>query len=164
MIRRIPFPLVMKSIRLPLALAAAAFFAAGCSKSHDHNKKSSGDGHVHVAPHGGTLIELGEHAYNVELLRDRAAGKLTAWVLDGHAENFVRLKLPSFQLIAMPGGQYTPLTMQAVANPAAGETIGDTSQFEVQADWLKTAGGFSGIFTVEIKGTKFEQVAYRLPE
>lgn len=154
----------MKTIRLVLALAAAALFAAACSKSHDHEKKSVDSGHVHVAPHGGTLIEIGDHAYNLELLRDKAAGKLTAWVLDGHAEHFVRLKSASFQLIAMPGGKYTPLTMQAVATPATGETVGDTSQFEVQAEWLKTAGAFSGIFTVEISGTKFEQVAYSMPE
>jgi hypothetical protein len=156
----------MKTVRRLLAVAAAAFLATGCSKSHDHalDKKSSGAAHVHVAPHGGTLVEIGDHAYNLELLRDKAAGKLTAWVLDGHAENFVRLKAASFQLIAMPGGKFTPLAMQAVANPATGETVGDTSQFEVQADWLKTAGAFSGIFTLEIKGTKFEQVAYSLPE
>ncbi len=152
----------MKTIRLALALLAAAFLASACSKSHDHDKKSSG--HVHTAPHGGTLVEIGEHAYNLELLRDKASGKLTAWVLDGHAENFVRLNVDSFQLIAMPGGQYTPLDMRAVANPATGETVGDTSQFEVEADFLKTAGAFSGIFTLEIKGTRYHQVAYSLPE
>jgi len=154
----------MKTIRLALALLAVAFLATACSQSHDHDKKSAGTGHVHTAPHGGTLVEIGDHAYNLELVRDRAAGKLTAWVLDGHAENFVRLKITSFQLVAMPGGQYTPLTMQAVAHSATGETVGDTSQFEVQADWLKTAGAFSGIFTLEIKDTKFAQVAYSLPE
>jgi hypothetical protein len=119
--------------------------------------------HEHKAPHGGTLIELGEHAYSIELLRDRSAGKLTAWVLDGHAENFVRLKAPSIQLIAMPGGKYTPLPLQAVANPSTGESLGDTSQFEAQADWLKTADEFAGILTVEIKGVKFDQVPYTLP-
>jgi hypothetical protein len=64
----------------------------------------------------------------------------------------------------MPGGKFTPLTLAAVANPATNEKVGDTSQFEVQADWLKTAGSFSGIFTVEINGTKFEQVSYHLPK
>jgi hypothetical protein len=34
----------------------------------------------------------------------------------------------------------------------------------VQADWLKDAPDFSGIFTIEIKSTKFEQVAYHLPK
>jgi hypothetical protein len=155
-------------MRLPilLALSAVVLVAAGCSKSrdHSHDKASAGAGHVHVAPNGGTLVELGDHAYNLELLRDKSAGKLTAWVLDGHAENFVRLNIPSFALIAMPGGHYTPLTMRAVANSATGETVGDTSQFEVQADWLQTAGSFSGIFTIEIKGTNFEQVAYSIPD
>ena len=41
----------------------------------------------------------------------------------------MRIAAPSFQLIAMPGGRFTPLVMQAVANPATGETVGDTSQF-----------------------------------
>ncbi len=153
----------MKITRLVLLLVTAALMAAGCSKSHNHDAKGHA-AHAHTAPHGGTLVELGEHAYNVEFVRDRTAGKLTVWILDGHAEHFVRLKSPTLEVIAMPGGNFTKLTLQAVANPATGETVGDTSQFEVQADWLKTAGEFSGIFTVEIKDTKFEQVAYSLHE
>lgn len=145
-----------------IAAFAAVLLAAGCSKSRDHDKKSALSAHVHVAPNGGTLVELGDHAYNVELLRDKAAGKLTVWVLDGHAENFVRITSPTIELVAMPGGQFTPLSLKAVANPATGEKVGDTSQFEVQADWLKAAGAFSGIFTVEIKGKTFEKVAYHL--
>ncbi len=154
------------SLLLP-ALAAVALFATACSKSDlpDRNQKSSTSApHVHSAPHDGTLVEIGDHAYQLELVRDSTAGTLTAYVLDGHAENFVRIAAPSFALIAMPGGQYTPLTLRAVANPSTGETIGDTSQFAVQADWLKTAGGFSGIFTIEIKGTTFEQVSYHVPK
>jgi hypothetical protein len=155
----------MKSTHL---LPVLALLAAACSKSdhagHDHDKESAHSAHVHVAPHGGTLVEIGDHAYNVELLRDAATGKLTAWILDAHAENFIRLKAPSLALIAMPGGKFTPLTLAAVANPATSEKVGDTSQFEVQADWLKTAGSFSGIFNVEINGTKFEQVPYHLPQ
>ena len=151
----------MKNLRLLLALGVAAF-ATACSKSTDQPKtgKSAHGEHVHVAPHGGTLIEIGDHAYNVELLRDPAAGKLTAWVLDAHAENFVRLKAPELAFIAMPGGQFTPVALRAVANPATGETVGNTSQFEVQAEWLKTAGAFSGIFTVEINGTVYKDVAF----
>lgn len=156
----------MKSTRLVLALAGVAFLATACSKSdhHDHDKKSAHAEHVHTAPHGGTLVEIGEHAYNLEIVRDYAAGKLTAYVLDAHAENFVRISAPTLALVAMPGGKLTPLTLKAVANPATNEKVGDTSQFEAQADWLKTAGDFSGIFTIEIKGTKFEQVSYHLPK
>ena len=156
----------MKSTRLLPILAAVALLATACSKSdhaaHDHEKKSAPSAHVHVAPHGGVLVEVGDHAYNVELLRDDASGKLTAWVLDAHAENFVRIKAPAIELVAMPGGKFTPLSLAAVANPATNEKVGDTSQFEVQADWLKTAGSFAGIFTVEIRGTVFKDVAYSL--
>jgi len=151
----------MKLPFLALLAITAALLTAGCSKSHDHGPHA---GHAHQAPHGGTLVEVGDHAYNVELVRDRTAGKLTVWILDGHAENFVRLKSPTLELIAMPGGTFTRLTLQGVANSATGEIIGDTSQFEVQADWLKETDAFAGIFSVEIKGTKFEQVSYSLPE
>ncbi len=67
------------------------------------------------------LIEVGEHAYNLELLRDSAAGKLTVWVLDGHAENFVRLKAASFAAVATVGGEKRELTFKAVANPTTGD-------------------------------------------
>ena len=135
-----------------------------CGKKDDHagHDHAAEHQHAHTAPHGGTLVEIGEHAYNLELLRDATTGKLTAWILDGHAENFVRIKTQTLELVAMPGGKFTPLTLQAVANPSTGETVGDTSQFEVQADWLKTTANFSGIFTVEIKGTKFEKVEFHL--
>jgi hypothetical protein len=163
------------TLRAPLAGLLVCALAA-CSKQSEHKDYSKvpggnahaghdhGHAHAHVAPHGGTLVELGDHAFNVELLRDPATGKLTAWILDAHAENFVRIKASALELVAMPGGQFTPLTLAAVANPATGETVGDTSQFEVQADWLKTVGAFAGIVTVEIRGTKFEKVGFSLPK
>jgi hypothetical protein len=160
------------TLRAPLAGLLVCALAA-CSKQSEHkdySKVPGGDahaghnhgGHAHTAPHGGTLVELGDHAYNVELLRDPAAGKLTAWILDAHAENFVRIASPAIEVVAMPGGKFTPLSLAAVANPATGETVGNTSQFEVQADWLKTSGPFTGIVTVEIRGTKFEKVGFAL--
>jgi len=152
----------MKLLHPVLALATVALLATACSKSGHPDPKSAHAAHVHVAPHGGTLVEIGDHAYNVELLRDRATGTLTAWILDAHAENFVRVKATTLALVAMPGGRYTPLQLRAVANPATGETVGDTSQFEIQVDWLKTAPDFAGIFTVEIRGTTFRDVEYFL--
>jgi hypothetical protein len=161
------------TLRAPLAVLLLCSFV-GCSKHSEHKDYSKAPGgeahaghnhshaHVHTAPHGGTLVELGDHAFNVELLRDPATGKLTAWILDAHAENFVRIASPAIEVVAMPGGKFTPLSLAAVANPATGETVGSTSQFEVQADWLKTSGPFSGIVTVEIRGTKFEKVAFAL--
>ena len=146
-----------------VSLAVGLTFAfTGCSKSsHDH--AAHGGGHAHTAPHGGTLVEIGEHAYNLELVRDAAAGKLTAYLLDGHAENFVRIAAPSIELVALADGQRRPLSLKAVANPSTGETVGNTSQFEAQADWLKSAGELPGtIETIEIKGTTFRNVAIHL--
>ena len=153
-----------RPVPLLLLVAAPVLVVAGCGRNSSPNDDSDHARHEHVAPHGGTLVEIGDHAYNVELVRDRTEGKLSAWVLDGHAEDFVRLTSPSIELVAMPGGKYTPLSLQPVANPATGETAGDTSQFEAQADWLKTAGAFAGILTVEIKGTRYEQVPYALSD
>lgn len=148
--------------RLCLAGLVLALFAACGRKDHDHAPAAPG-GHVHTAPHGGTLVEIGAHAYNLELLLDSAAGRLTAWVLDAHAENFVRVKAPAIEIAAQVGTARRTLTLAAVANRATGETVGDTSQFEAQADWLKHTASFSGSITVlEIRGTKFERIAFNV--
>jgi hypothetical protein len=148
-------------LRLTFALLLLALLSA-CGRKEPAPTHSGG--HSHVAPHGGTLIELGAHAYNVELLRDRAAGKLTAWVLDGHAENFVRLPVPALDATATVGGAPRPLSLKAVANAATGETVGNTSQFEVQADWLKGPEAFTVVIpSLEIRGSSFKDIKATFP-
>ena len=150
----------MKLLVAPVLAAVVLLTLSSCSRPES---TSSAGGHSHQAPHGGTLVEVGEHAYNIELVRDPAAGKLTAYVLDGHAENFIRISAPAIELVAFTGGEKRPLTLRAVANPATGETVGDTSQFEVQADWLKNTAEFPGeIPALEIRGTRFQNVALYL--
>ncbi len=144
-----------------LLMALVLGFASGCGR-HDSHGGGAG-GHVHKAPHGGLLVEIGQHAYNVEFVRDADAGKLTAYILDGHAENFVRIAMPAIDLTAITGGEKKALKLTAVANPATGETVGNTSQFEAQADWLKKSGEFPGtISALEIKGTTFRDIAFYL--
>jgi len=146
-------------MKYPLSLiflVLVSFAVAGCGR-HEHAAEKKGGGHAHTAPHGGVLIEVGEHAYNLELLRDPAAGKLTVWVLDGHAENFVRLKAAALEATATVGSEKKTVSLKAVANPATGETAGDTSQFEAQADWLKGSLPIEVTFApVEIKGRRFD--------
>lgn len=144
--------------------AAAIFGASGCGKQDSHAGHSHGK-HVHTAPHGGTLVELGEHAFNLELVRDAATGKLTAYVLDSHAESFVRISAPSFEITATVAGAKQKLTLVAVANAATGEKIGATSQFEATADWLKTTAAFDGVITaLTIRDNPFKSVAFKLPQ
>src|SRR5687768_6177245 len=103
----------MKTLHLLVAALSLTAFSACGKKPTPEPPREKTSAHVHTAPHGGTLVEIRAHAYNLELLRDNAAGKLTAYVLDGHAENFVRIKSPTLELIAMPGGTYTPVSLKA---------------------------------------------------
>lgn len=120
--------------------------------------------HAHVAPHGGTLVELGDHVYVLEFVRDRNAGKLTAYLLDAHAENFIRTDAPAVALVVTVGGAEHALALQPVANSATGETAGNTSQFEAQADWLKGAAPVEGrLPSLQIHGRTFREITFRVP-
>jgi hypothetical protein len=149
----------------PLLLAAvlALICAPGCSRTP---ADSSGQPHKHVhhPMHGGTPVVLGDEAYHIELVRDASAGTLQAYVFDGELENFIRSAVPSIEIVASVGGEQRTLVLAAVANPATGETVGDTSMFEAQADWLKTTPDFDGILkSVTIRGTTFAGVKFNFP-
>ena len=121
--------------------------------------------HEHHPPHGGTPVVLGDEVYHVELVLDAAAGKLQAYVLDGEMENFIRSSVPSFEIVAMINGEEKTLVLHAVPNPATGETVGDTSLFETQADWLKTTKTFDAVVpSIIIRGTKFSDVDFNFPQ
>ena len=151
------------TLRATLATVLLCTLAA-CTKKdphagHDHSAHAK---HVHTAPHGGKLIELGEHAFNLEFVRDAATGKLTAYLLDGHAESFVRISAPSFEITATVAGAKQTLTLVAVANTATGEKVGATSQFEATADWLKTTASFEGVITsLTIRDNSFKGVSFK---
>jgi hypothetical protein len=147
-----------------LLLLSIVVLLTACSKhDHDHAGDHDHHGHAHTAPHGGTLVEIGEHQFNVELLLDPAAGKLTAWLLDAHAEHFVRSPLPALEVVLQPNGTPRPLTLLPVANSATGETIGNTSQFEATAEWLRGAGPLAGEFPrLEFRGAVFSAVKFKV--
>ncbi|HEY5079995.1 MAG TPA: hypothetical protein VII43_09110, partial [Opitutaceae bacterium] len=115
--------------------------------------------------HGGTPVVLGDEVYHLELVLDAASGVLQAYVLDGELENFVRCAAPSIEIDATVGGSPRTLTLEAVANSATGETVGDTSLFQAQADWLKSAKDFDGVVkSVSIRGTAFAAVRFNFPK
>ena len=121
--------------------------------------------HEHHAPHGGTAVVLGNESCHLELVLDAPAGRLTAYVLDGELENFIRVKAPAFEVVATIGGEKRPLTFRATGNPATGETAGDTAQFEAQADWLKTTPAFDAVLSsLAVRGTTFTAVGFNFPK
>lgn len=122
-------------------------------------------GHEHAAPHGGTLVELGDEFAHIELVLDAASGTLTAYSLDGEAEAGVRLAQPAITVrFVRPGEPPREVTLPAIANPLTGETATDSSQFRAIIPALKGATTFDGsIARVVVRGTQFDDVAFRFP-
>jgi hypothetical protein len=155
----------MKKAMTVAALAIGRILAAD---DHDHK-------HEHTAPHGGTLVVFGEEAAHVELVLDAKEGKLTAYVLDGEAENAVRIKQADIAIaVTWPATKNEKgeevrktsiLKLAAVEHELTGEKVGDTSEFAVQSDELKDAKEFDAVIPlIEIKGMKFEKTAFNFPK
>ena len=155
----------MKSIIL-ICLALAAGFFSGCSKSETAAPKTEAvHKHEHHPPHHGTPVVLGDEEYHIELVRDAAAGRLQAFVLDGELENFIRIQPTSFDIAAKFSGHSETLTLKAVPNSATGETVGDTSLFEAQANWLKTETNFdAALVAVNVRGKNYTNVVFNFPK
>ncbi len=155
----------MKTIRA-FCLMLALALAGGCSKTETAAPPNAATArHEHHPPHGGAPVELGDEANHVEFVLDAANGKLQAYVLDGEMENFVRISAPSLEVTAKIAGRGEKLILQAVANRATGEKVGDTSQFEAQADWLKTTPQFDAMLKeITVNGTTYTNIAFNYPK
>jgi hypothetical protein len=151
------------------AKGAAAKAPEKAAEAHDHDADHDHDEddehHHHTAPRGGTLVELGDHVGNVEFLLDKATGTLTAYALDAHAENPVRMKEAALSLqITVNGAAPATVTLAATANPLTGETVGDTSQFQATVDALKGAEKFSGVIpAMEYRGVQLPETRFDFP-
>ena len=136
----------------------AVLALTGCAKEEVVSE------HKAQPPHGGTVVALGEN-YNFEFVLDAARGTLSAYVLDDEMEEFVRSNMPSFEVTAKVGGAEQTLVFKPVANPATGETVGDTALFIAHADWLKTTKTFDAVVkSVTLDGTTFTNVAFNFPK
>ncbi len=127
--------------------------------------------HEHHAPHGGTLVVLGEEFAHLELVLDSQAGRLTAYALDGEAEQPIRVAQPTLELImhAADADSAAPppatLSLNAVGSVLTGETAGDTSEFSGQSDLLKGTRHFAATLAkIQIKGQDFHDVPFQFPE
>lgn len=125
------------------------------SPHHQHH-------HVHIAPHGGTLVELGDHEFNLEFVHEEGTGSLGLYVLGAHAEKYLRIS-QSFILIRLAAGDESQeIKLEAVANELTKETVGDTSYFSAQSDWLKRHVFSGKIVSVDINGSIFADVSFDL--
>ena len=158
----------MKST-LSIPVIAAALLL-GCGKAREAKPgitNESHERHHHEPPHGGTAIMLGDEEGHIEFVRDAAVGKLTAYLLKPHMSGFWRTSVMQFEVAAKVGEKTETLIFKAVGNAATGETVGDTAQFEAQADWLKTTGKFDATLmelNLNLPGKTFKAVAFNFPK
>jgi hypothetical protein len=122
-------------------------------------------GHAHAAPHGGSLIDVGNHAAQLELVLNPETGRLTAYMLDAHAEGPIRLAQPSIEVTVAPAGGALPVIvdLKPVASELTGETAGDSSQFtaeHAELKGVKQAGVL--IKKLEIRGREFTEISGKL--
>ena len=140
-----------------LALLAALLTAA-CGKEADHadalqepEPAAQEEEHcAHEPVWGGQLVEIGKHVAQVEIVHDEEEGSLNAYVMDGHASRAVRLPAKSLAVRIEAGGEEFTLELKPVADALTGETVGDTSRFEIRKDLLKRIRSFRGVI-VELK-------------
>ena len=161
----------MKTLLYLILMTAmtATVWAHGDSNSDAHN---DGRGHEHTAPHGGTLIVLGDEFAHLELVLDPEEGTLRGYVLDGEAESPVRIEQREIEVtITVPdtGGDVPaselPLRLSAVYNILTGEKKGDTSEFTVRTERLKGLKQFGAVITtITVNGREFQEVEFRFPE
>ena len=142
-----------------------SLLVVGCAEhQHDESCESHGGLHVHEPLLGGQLMALGEHGsgYNLELLIDEK-NRFSVYILDAHAENFVRIQQESLQ-VHLSDENKTSLTLGAVADSATGETIGNTSHFQTteSIDHLLPLG--ASIKLIEIGSNQYSGIDFVFPK
>ena len=147
-----------------------AIGGAGCGEGSSPSSTvgiQSKHGHVHVPPHRGTPVVLGDEDFHIEFVHIPQSSTLRCYVLDGHMNEFIRLEQPSIQLVVRRQNRKAPETLElrAVATTATGETKGNTSQFEAQADWLKEypAAFQATVVQVSIRGVTYTNETFTFP-
>ncbi|MDA1306796.1 MAG: hypothetical protein O2917_05990 [Acidobacteria bacterium] len=141
------------------ATPAAEAGPAGVAPSVEADTTSMG--HAHQAPHGGVLVELGDHFAYLELVLDAETGSLTVYVLDAEAEQALRITQPTIGVTFDAPERMTgqAFTLEARGNVLTGETVGDTSQFGVTDSALKAMSvNGARIREVIVKGQTFRDL------
>lgn len=155
------FYVVLFSIMLGISACSnnppAAPVQETVSHEHGHDHEDEDD-HHHEAPHGGVLVELGDHVGNIEFLLEED-GTLTAYVFDAHAENAVRIEQPTLELLITVGDSTEAVSLDAVANALTGESVGDTSEFVARVQSLAGKANFEAeLKNITFKGVDFANI------
>lgn len=122
-------------------------------------------GHEHTSPHSGTLIAFGKEFAHLEIVIEASSrGQITAYALDGEAENPVKIAQESIVIEVEKPTKFS-ISLDAVENSLTGEKRGATSEFRAQAEQLKELQEFDGVVrSLTIRGKKFDNVKFNFPK
>lgn len=125
---------------LTLALAATTPLAfTGCGdktgNSTKTQKQENGkDDHPTEGPHGGSLVELGEHEYHAEFLFDEKSETVTIHILDQSAKEALPIDAKEVTINLLHNGE--PEQFQLPAAPEEADAGGKSSRFQLKDDDL----------------------------
>jgi hypothetical protein len=145
-----------------LFLCLVSLLVAGCAKGS--RAPETKPQHPYRAPHQGTIVVLGRDEFHLELVRDAAAGTVTAYLFNETVTIPVRSKSSGFEIIATVDGQKRTLAFTPQPDATRGETAGDTARFSAGAGWLKTTPKFEAeIPLIKLLNTTFLHVKFPFP-
>jgi hypothetical protein len=136
------------------AICTALVLVAGCSQDKkagdDHGHGHSHD-HATVGPHGGMIIEWGDHEHHLELKFDRAQKQATVYVVDHDVKKVqpTALVTPLLKL----NGVATPIPL--VPTPLEGETAEKSSRYVATDDALADEKPFAGALSGKVGDTDY---------
>jgi hypothetical protein len=160
----------MHGTTLPPTLFAL-FALGGCGSGHDAPGAPGAPGapaaagHVHSPLFGGTLVELGEHFANLELVFDPETGTITLYLLSAHADGVVKGAQERIDVLVEVAGTRLELAATPRTSALADNSVGSSSQFQVQDDRLKGQASFAlTARRIELLGSVFTDVVVRYPQ
>ena len=119
--------------------------------------------HTHDPLFGGVLVELGNHEFNIEFVVEPTESQAAAYVLDGHATDFVRVSLESFDVLLNPGPEQETVTFKPVARRETGESEESTSNFRADLPERYTTNATPAkLQPLTIRGKNYGPISFTL--
>lgn len=151
----------MSTLRTHALLWLALLSGCGGSSTPAGAPEAPPAHHGHQPLFGGTLVELGEHAANLEVLFDGDAGELTFYLLDAHAERAVKGPQVELPFSVTAGDRTFELSAQPEVSELAGNSVGASSRFSVRDERLEGLEHLSlRIPEVQLQGLVFRDVVH----
>ena len=143
-------------------LILASLLVVGCTGSEEYqtvttedadHAEANADTHHHEAPHGGHLIELGDHKYNAEVVLEADPKQLVVYLLGPHAETVVAI---ASEPLALTPEEGDPIVLEP--SPQDEDAEGQASRFVATGGVIDSFADLEdvhGSLKVTIEGTEF---------